>query len=515
MREAMSRAYPPNSSLLRRVFGPIINPWTYARAAHLGLMFPLWIGYFVFLITALAIGISLSWTIIGPPVLLVTLYLTRLVGDAEAWAVRHLHGMELRRPPTTIERGSYRSQVWARIIDPTTWTGLVYLFAQFPIGIATFVFLVVSTTIGVVFTVAPFEVRPDNVLDIGDSARRWVIDDPSEAWWLPILGLTVLLIEVHVVNLLSALHAWWARVMLGSRAPHIVPGAPLDGVPRELEGGPAWPGHDGPDAPSDLPAPPAFEEEPSMPTPLAPAVLPNPAVTSASLDRATAALLDSLTPREAEVLRLIARGYSNAEIAEAFVVSEGTVKTHVKRVLSKLDVRDRTQAAVWALRPWSRRTRLDAGRVCGDSGAATPAGPALRAVLLPRILIQERPDVSDVVVYGLQRFGSRLSGHLSSLMHDIVASLSMGLELCPEWLLCQLNTNHAIDKVPAPLVRRVVIHEPACKESAKVLDILLTSPMRNDGLTNKSAAICAKMTAASHSPRLRNSSASLRIVSWW
>ncbi|MGA5580767.1 response regulator [Streptomyces thermodiastaticus] len=58
----------------------------------------------------------------------------------------------------------------------------------------------------------------------------------------------------------------------------------------------------------------------------------------------------SLTVREREVLGLIADGRSNREIARALVLSEKTVKTHVSNILMKLDLADRTQAALWAVR---------------------------------------------------------------------------------------------------------------------------------------------------------------------
>ncbi|HWH09643.1 MAG TPA: response regulator transcription factor [Solirubrobacteraceae bacterium] len=83
----------------------------------------------------------------------------------------------------------------------------------------------------------------------------------------------------------------------------------------------------------------------------------SPSVTRIVIDRmarqpdlgaGAADLLGELTPREREVLELLARGWSNGEISTALVIEESTVKTHVKRILMKLGLRDRIQTVIFA-----------------------------------------------------------------------------------------------------------------------------------------------------------------------
>jgi DNA-binding NarL/FixJ family response regulator len=78
-----------------------------------------------------------------------------------------------------------------------------------------------------------------------------------------------------------------------------------------------------------------------------------------------ASRLEELTPREREVLELLARGVSNAETARVLVITEGTAKTHVASVLSKLELRDRIQCVIYAY----------------ESGLVEVGGPAARPAL--------------------------------------------------------------------------------------------------------------------------------------
>jgi RNA polymerase sigma factor (sigma-70 family) len=103
----------------------------------------------------------------------------------------------------------------------------------------------------------------------------------------------------------------------------------------------------------------------------------SPSVTRRVIDRmaqqptpelADQAKLDELTPREREVLELVARGLSNREIAAELVVQESTIRSHVKRILMKLELRDRVQAVIFAY-------ETGVNRPAAGAKPTRPAGP--------------------------------------------------------------------------------------------------------------------------------------------
>ena len=308
----------PAPGRFRRMLGPVWGWKVPKRAAYVALQFPLGLAYFVFVAVVFSVGGSMAWSIPGLALLLLGVIASRWAGDLEAWLARHLVGTEIRRPPTWYEKDvPKREQAKQVLTDPSTWTGLVYLGSHMFLGIASLVVFSVLTATSVLFSVGPLIADNGPIVDghhqaainfgdaqtadmVFDFGPLGTIDTATEPFWLVPVGLLGLVATVYAVSGWATLSAKWARLMLGTRA-------------------------------RDIPAPPATIED-------------GPAASPATQE----ARIATLTSRERDVLLLIARGYSNAEIAEAFVVSEGTVKTHVKRILAKLDVRDRTQAAVFA-----------------------------------------------------------------------------------------------------------------------------------------------------------------------
>ncbi len=308
------------------------------------------------------------WTFVGPIVLLATMFISRWLGDLEAFTAGYVNGTTIRRPPSKLEGVSnFRSQIKVRFIDPTTWTGVIYLFAQFPIGIAAFVGLVTVYTFVGALTFAPLGVQlTDHFVDV---ALPWGIDIafntlPGSFILVP-FGLLGFVLASHLILAFSSLHGWWAKMMLGSRSNRVssrpAPAPEGDDPPRpstnsepenssasladvqepNIESAP----NDAADSPkplTELGSPETAALTPFTPVPFSPAADVQPEVAP------NTAAIAELTAREQEVFMLMAHGDTNADIAEELFISEGTVKTHVKRVLSKLYMRDRTQVVVFA-----------------------------------------------------------------------------------------------------------------------------------------------------------------------
>lgn len=369
-------AYPSNRGQIGKILWPAVDRRTYLRALHMLLMFPLGIGYFVFLAVSLALGGAMIWTVVGPVVLLACLFISRWLGDLEAASTGYVNGVEIRRPPSKLEGvANLRSQVQVRLVDPTTWTGLVYLSMQWLIGVVAFVGIVVAGAVSVAFMFAPaivaltdqpLEVVWPVVFSSGDGSATF--ETSLEALQLTPIGIVGYVLTTHLILIFSSLHCWWTRLMLGSRSTRISSEPqPAQGGGGDLVTVKASRSEAAPHGPRAKVTPSSIKQSQASTVPEGFQTLMQ--ARPRSQFALNAAAIEELTDREQEVFMLMARGDTNADISEQLFISEGTVKTHAKRVFSKLELRDRTQLVVFAyehglVTPASSRDALDS-----DDGA--------------------------------------------------------------------------------------------------------------------------------------------------
>ena len=217
-----------STNLIKKTLGVFLWPQTYLNIFYLLLAFPLGVAYFVVLVTGFSVGVGTLVIWVGVPILL----LVFLVSWGLTWFERELavrllnqeipsvsspNSLQVNSDETTRNLSSEERvfiRLWRRLkshlAKPATWTGLIYLFAKFPIGIASFVMTVVLISVSFSLIAMPIHYRWSETR-IG----TWRVDTLNESFIFVAVGLVVLLISSHVFNLSAFLIGRFARFMLG------------------------------------------------------------------------------------------------------------------------------------------------------------------------------------------------------------------------------------------------------------------------------------------------------------
>lgn len=198
------------------IFGVVIRPQTYLRILYLLLSFPLGIGYFVFLVTGLALGFGLMITWLGIPILLLVLAVTWVLTQFERALAILLVQVDI--PPITspiVPDVGWWSRLKTHLKNPLTWTGMVYLLLKFPLGIASFVAVVTTVSVSVAFITAPLHYPWwETSIRLG----FWGPDSFGDALVMSVMGIVLALVSLHGLNLLAWVCGRVAWLMLGSVA---------------------------------------------------------------------------------------------------------------------------------------------------------------------------------------------------------------------------------------------------------------------------------------------------------
>ena len=199
-----------NISKKRGFFGVIIDPQSYLNIVYLLVAFPLGTFYFVFLVTGLSLGFGLIITLVGIPILLLVL--------AGSWALckleRNVAITMLKEDIPAASSQPISQGLWSRVKvllkDSVTWTGVLYLFLKFPLGIVTFTIVVTLISVSLGLLTAPIYY---SFVDMG--LGFWNIDMLWEAFVLTLIGIPMIFISLYLMNGAAFVSGRLARVMLG------------------------------------------------------------------------------------------------------------------------------------------------------------------------------------------------------------------------------------------------------------------------------------------------------------
>ena len=183
----------------------------YVAAIFLLLNFALGLFWFIFLVTTIAVGAGMAITLVGIPILAVTMFIWIRGAMAERWRLRVMFGDEIPSPYKPLPEGSLWKRAKTRLSDSAVWLDLAYLFLLFPIGIAEFVILTVSTAFSISLIALPAYYWASTP-EIGPN---WTIDTLPEALAACALGLVLLPIGVMLIVAITRGHRAMARWMLG------------------------------------------------------------------------------------------------------------------------------------------------------------------------------------------------------------------------------------------------------------------------------------------------------------
>jgi signal transduction histidine kinase len=201
--------------VLARLNRDLLDPRTYGSIAYLLAAGVLGTAEFVFLVTAISTGVGLAVTLVGIPILIVSVYAWGWLAEVERRVIHALTGRRIANPYRPLPKGGWWVRLRARLADPATWKDLVFLLLQFPIGLASFIVACVVLGVGVGGLTLPLWYWS---ISGGPQFGVVTVDTLPEALACAPVGALVLYLGIPALGALGRLYGAYAEVLLGSNA---------------------------------------------------------------------------------------------------------------------------------------------------------------------------------------------------------------------------------------------------------------------------------------------------------